>query len=266
MGLRLSEGLDLGRLVAVSGLRPGNARCERSDGSRPDRALRGGRLRASRSGRIVLNEVVLRLAIALEPADADLARRQSTKLRTERGSAEAEPGCRWAAGGAEARSGIDDAGAEFLHLQDGERRGRCCRRRSSRKAPSTPVKPLAPGQLRRSCSAARPRLPTARSPGSPRRGRGWLCAAATARSSWRTSARNRSSRADRAPDTRPRPGAPRGRRWDSPCRRCRSASPSPCRCRPAAAAAPPAPRSPGRPAGTAHRPAARRPRRPGWPR
>jgi hypothetical protein len=31
------------------------------------------RLRASRSGRIVLNEVVLRLASAMEPAGADLA-------------------------------------------------------------------------------------------------------------------------------------------------------------------------------------------------
>jgi oxygen-independent coproporphyrinogen-3 oxidase len=67
MGLRLSEGLDLDRLAAVSGLRPRTAAV--------DRMIAGGlierpgprRLRASRSGRIVLNEVVLQLASVLEP-------------------------------------------------------------------------------------------------------------------------------------------------------------------------------------------------------
>jgi putative oxygen-independent coproporphyrinogen III oxidase len=70
MGLRLSEGLDLARFASLSGLQP------RADVVRalsdagliecPDR----GRLRATRSGRIVLNEVVLRLACGLEPAAA----------------------------------------------------------------------------------------------------------------------------------------------------------------------------------------------------
>ena len=70
MGLRLTEGVDLGRLAAISGLQPkaGIVR-ELSDAGLIDR-LQPGRLRASRSGRIVLNEVVLRLASALEPAAA----------------------------------------------------------------------------------------------------------------------------------------------------------------------------------------------------
>jgi coproporphyrinogen III oxidase-like Fe-S oxidoreductase len=68
MGLRLSEGLDLARLADVSGLQP------KADVVRAlsDAGLieRSGpeRLRATRSGRIVLNEVVLRLASSLEPA------------------------------------------------------------------------------------------------------------------------------------------------------------------------------------------------------
>ena len=68
MGLRLTAGLDLGRLAAVSGLRP------RAGAVDELVALgllqRGGtsRVRASPAGRLVLNEVVLRLACALEPA------------------------------------------------------------------------------------------------------------------------------------------------------------------------------------------------------
>jgi len=71
MGLRLSEGLDLERLAAASGMRPA-ARAvdelvalgllERCDASR---------LRASPAGRIVLNGVVLRLSSTLEEADAN---------------------------------------------------------------------------------------------------------------------------------------------------------------------------------------------------
>jgi putative oxygen-independent coproporphyrinogen III oxidase len=70
MGLRLSEGLDLERLAAASGLRPAARvvdtlvalglleRCDRN------------RLRASPAGRVVLNEVVLRLAASLQEAGA----------------------------------------------------------------------------------------------------------------------------------------------------------------------------------------------------
>ena len=68
MGLRLSEGLDLERLAAISGLGPrANAVDDLIDGGLIERPA-PGRLRASRAGRIVLNEVVLRLASALEPA------------------------------------------------------------------------------------------------------------------------------------------------------------------------------------------------------
>jgi coproporphyrinogen III oxidase-like Fe-S oxidoreductase len=70
MGLRLSEGLDLDGLAAVSGLRPkAHVVQELSDAGLIER-LGPSRLRASRSGRIILNAVVLRLADALEPAAA----------------------------------------------------------------------------------------------------------------------------------------------------------------------------------------------------
>ena len=69
MGLRLSEGLDLDRLAAVSGLQPkAHVVQELSDAGLIERLGPGRRLRATRSGRIVLNAVVLRLAAALEPA------------------------------------------------------------------------------------------------------------------------------------------------------------------------------------------------------
>jgi oxygen-independent coproporphyrinogen-3 oxidase len=73
MGMRLSEGLDLGRLAAVSGMRPADRAVNDLIGLGLIERYGEDRLRASRSGRIVLNEVVLRLASAMEPADADLA-------------------------------------------------------------------------------------------------------------------------------------------------------------------------------------------------
>jgi putative oxygen-independent coproporphyrinogen III oxidase len=68
MGLRLSEGLDLARLAYVSGLQP-KADVVRalSDAGLIERSG-SDRLRATRAGRIILNEVVLRLASGLEPA------------------------------------------------------------------------------------------------------------------------------------------------------------------------------------------------------
>jgi putative oxygen-independent coproporphyrinogen III oxidase len=68
MGLRLSEGLDLDRLLAVSGMRPGLRAVSDLLGLGLIERRGGSRLRATRSGQIVLNEVVLRLASALEPA------------------------------------------------------------------------------------------------------------------------------------------------------------------------------------------------------
>jgi oxygen-independent coproporphyrinogen-3 oxidase len=67
MGLRLSEGLDLERLAAVSGMRPRRRAVDELLGLGLIERCGESRLRASRSGRIVLNEVVLRLASALEP-------------------------------------------------------------------------------------------------------------------------------------------------------------------------------------------------------
>jgi putative oxygen-independent coproporphyrinogen III oxidase len=71
MGLRLSEGLDLDRLAVRSGLQPkAQVVQELSDAGLIERLGAGRRLRASRSGRIILNAVVLQLAAALEPAAA----------------------------------------------------------------------------------------------------------------------------------------------------------------------------------------------------
>jgi putative oxygen-independent coproporphyrinogen III oxidase len=70
MGLRLSEGIDLGRLAALSGLAPQAEQVEALIGlglvHRPGR----DRIAATASGRIVLNEVVARLAASLQPAAA----------------------------------------------------------------------------------------------------------------------------------------------------------------------------------------------------
>jgi oxygen-independent coproporphyrinogen-3 oxidase len=69
MGLRLAEGIDLDDLAAIGGLRPDRdaidalialGLVERHDGSR---------LRATRDGRFVLNEIVVRLSSALAPSE-----------------------------------------------------------------------------------------------------------------------------------------------------------------------------------------------------
>jgi putative oxygen-independent coproporphyrinogen III oxidase len=67
MGLRLAEGLDLDRLVAVGGLTPAAHAITELIGLGLLEWCGPRRLRAARDGRFVLNEVVLQLASALEP-------------------------------------------------------------------------------------------------------------------------------------------------------------------------------------------------------
>ena len=68
MGLRLVEGIDLRRMAALTGLRPGEAAIRELTGlCLIEAAGDAGQLRATRAGRMVLNELVLRLSQSLEP-------------------------------------------------------------------------------------------------------------------------------------------------------------------------------------------------------
>jgi len=77
MGLRLTEGLDLDRLAALSGFRPAERAIDTLAAHGLVERLSPGRLRATREGRIILNEVVLRLSSALEPIGAPASRAAS---------------------------------------------------------------------------------------------------------------------------------------------------------------------------------------------
>jgi coproporphyrinogen III oxidase-like Fe-S oxidoreductase len=68
MGLRLSEGLDLGRLAALTRLAPRTAAVADLARSGLVEARAGSRIAATAAGRIVLDQVVLRLSSALEAA------------------------------------------------------------------------------------------------------------------------------------------------------------------------------------------------------
>ena len=68
MGLRLVEGVDLARLVRLTGLAPRADAIARLTGLGMVEMAGAGRLRATRRGRFVLNEIVRRLSAALEPA------------------------------------------------------------------------------------------------------------------------------------------------------------------------------------------------------
>jgi oxygen-independent coproporphyrinogen-3 oxidase len=68
--LRLTEGLDLERLAAVSGRLPRGRAVDELIALGLLERCGTSRLRASPAGRFVLNEVVLRLACALAPAGA----------------------------------------------------------------------------------------------------------------------------------------------------------------------------------------------------
>jgi oxygen-independent coproporphyrinogen-3 oxidase len=69
MGLRLSEGLDLERLAALSGMRPAAHVVDELVALGLLERCGARRLRARPAGRMVLNEVVLRLASTFERAD-----------------------------------------------------------------------------------------------------------------------------------------------------------------------------------------------------
>jgi oxygen-independent coproporphyrinogen-3 oxidase len=68
MGLRLAEGLDLDRLAAVGGLMPAASAVDELTELGLLEWCGPSRLRAAREGRFVLNEIVLRLASAMQPA------------------------------------------------------------------------------------------------------------------------------------------------------------------------------------------------------
>ena len=70
MGLRLAEGIDLDELAGIGGLEPNRRTVD--DLVARDLVERHGanRLRATRAGRFVLNEIVLRLSSALETAQS----------------------------------------------------------------------------------------------------------------------------------------------------------------------------------------------------
>ena len=68
MGLRLAEGVDLERLAEIGGKRPSQRTIARLTGLGMLEAPAGNRLRATRAGRFVLNELVRQIATTFEPA------------------------------------------------------------------------------------------------------------------------------------------------------------------------------------------------------
>jgi coproporphyrinogen III oxidase-like Fe-S oxidoreductase len=67
MGLRLSEGIDLGRLAALTGYVPAEGAVTELAGLGLIEKHGKARLRATTAGRVLLDRIVLRLASALEP-------------------------------------------------------------------------------------------------------------------------------------------------------------------------------------------------------
>jgi oxygen-independent coproporphyrinogen-3 oxidase len=67
MGLRLTEGIDLDRLAALTGLAPREAAIADLAHRGLVERRTGNRIAATAAGRIVLDQVVLRLSSALEP-------------------------------------------------------------------------------------------------------------------------------------------------------------------------------------------------------
>lgn len=71
MGLRLTEGIDFSRLAAATGLSPRDRVIDELAELQLVERLGAGRLRATASGRMVLNEIVLRLAQSFEPVSSE---------------------------------------------------------------------------------------------------------------------------------------------------------------------------------------------------
>jgi oxygen-independent coproporphyrinogen-3 oxidase len=69
MGLRLAEGIDLDDLAAIGGLHPDRRTIDELVGLGLIERQDAGGLRATRAGRFVLNEIVLRLSSALQPVE-----------------------------------------------------------------------------------------------------------------------------------------------------------------------------------------------------
>jgi oxygen-independent coproporphyrinogen-3 oxidase len=67
MGLRLAEGIDLGRLAALTGFAPGEAAIAELRGGGLVECEGNSRIRATAAGRVVLDRMVLRLSSALQP-------------------------------------------------------------------------------------------------------------------------------------------------------------------------------------------------------
>jgi oxygen-independent coproporphyrinogen-3 oxidase len=66
MGLRLSEGLDLRRLVRLGGTRPSASAIAGLESHGHLESMPGDRIRATSAGRLVLNEIILRLSDSLD--------------------------------------------------------------------------------------------------------------------------------------------------------------------------------------------------------
>ena len=68
MGLRIVEGVDLARLAGLTGLAPSRSMlAELTDLGMIEHDPRAGRVRASGRGRFLINAIVLKLSLALEP-------------------------------------------------------------------------------------------------------------------------------------------------------------------------------------------------------
>ena len=66
MGLRLNEGIDIDRLAHIGGVRPSAVAIERLEDLGMIERLGNSRIRATRRGRFVLNEIVRQISASFE--------------------------------------------------------------------------------------------------------------------------------------------------------------------------------------------------------